>query len=234
MFATLCHYTIEIYSIYVVFNICLFFFFRQKNRISVASFIPFHRKLNFICSRVYFFLRFLNRPLERIRSNVNTKLHVRIVVYALYRDKANKSRVVVERKNYTVGEEGRGKRDKKGNIILRGNEVNWRAMFLYSWHLHSLLYAALTRVSSLPPPPNMLFSPLIAARVSRCTANFLLPDLFVEIRHVPLKRFKSAKQSLRRREQFLLLKRRKIGISYVYFIRRKLKKRRSRIFNWLE
>lgn len=50
----------------------------------------------------------------------------------MYRDKANKSRVVVERKNYTVGEEGRGKRDKKGNIILRGNEVNWRAMFLYS------------------------------------------------------------------------------------------------------
>lgn len=51
MFATLCHYTIEIYSIYFVFNICLFYFFRQKNRISVASFIPFHRKLNFICSR---------------------------------------------------------------------------------------------------------------------------------------------------------------------------------------
>lgn len=57
------------------------FFFRQKNRISVASFIPFHRKLNFICSRVYFFLRFLNRPLERIRSNVNTKLHVRSTSY---------------------------------------------------------------------------------------------------------------------------------------------------------
>lgn len=52
----------------------LFFFFRQENRISVASFIFLHRKLNLIRPRAsnYFFLRFLNLPLERIRSHINT------------------------------------------------------------------------------------------------------------------------------------------------------------------
>lgn len=65
-------------------NVCnsltIFFFSARKWNIRRVIYSLPSKKLNLIRSRGwenYFFLRFLNPPLERIRSHINTKLHVR-------------------------------------------------------------------------------------------------------------------------------------------------------------